>query len=364
MGWKAELIMIYDKIRIAVYFDQNKILTERFRNLKGAKWSPEYSVWHLPDNDNYRMQFGIPLKMTGKNVWAAIHEVNVPAMKMMEQQLHLKGMSLNTCRTYLSEFAQLLYILKNFPVNELTVDRLRDYFQYCRNIQKLSENAIHSKINAIKFYFEQVLGWEKFFIEVPRPKKHLILPKVVSEEKILMVLLDTPNLKHRTVLMTAYGCGLRVSEVVALKIIDVDFDRRQIFLERAKGKKDRYLPLGNFVLQLIKEYLRVYKPTGYLFEGQFSGTPYSRRSAQLVFKTALRRCGLPEHYTFHSLRHSYATHLLDNGTDIRFIKELLGHNNIKTTMRYTHVSQRSLSNIENPLDRIIRTIQEKKSMKE
>lgn len=358
MPWKAELKSIHGIIRIAVYFDRNKTLTDRFRKLKGARWSYSQKVWHLPDNDTYRIQFGIPLKMTGKNVWLQISDVNRQALLRMEQQLQLKGMSLNTCRTYMNEFAQLLYVLKNFPVDNLSVDRLRDYFQYCRNTIKLSENGIHCRINAIKFYFEQVLGREKFFVEIPRPKKHLILPKVVSEERILLVLIDTPNLKHRTILMTAYSCGLRVSEVVTLKTGHVDFDRRQLFLERAKGKKDRYIPLGNYVTELLRAYLNQYNPKGYLFEGQFTGAAYSKRSAQQLFKQAIRRCGLPDHYTFHSLRHSYATHLLDGGTDIRFIKELLGHNNIKTTMRYTHVSQRSLEKIENPLDKIIRVIQE------
>lgn len=361
MPWKAELKQIHGSIRIAVYFDKNPTLVNRFRKLKGSKWSNTHSVWHLPDNETYRMQFGIPQKMTGRSVWVHIHEINQPAMMLMEQQLQLKGMSLNTCRTYLNEFAQLLYTLKNHHVNNLTVERIRGYFQYCRNTLKLSENAIHSRINAVKFYFEQVLGNDKLFIEVPRPKKHLILPKVVSEEKILIVLMDTPNLKHRTVLMTAYSCGLRVSEVVALRLKHIDFDRRQLFLERAKGKKDRYIPLGNYVLQLLKVYVAEYHPQDYVFEGQFTGAPYSRRSAQLLFKKALNRCGLPSHYTFHSLRHSFATHLLEGGTDIRLIKELLGHNDIKTTIRYTHVSQRSLAKIENPLDKIIRQIEEKRS---
>jgi site-specific recombinase XerD len=157
--------------------------------------------------------------------------------------------------------------------------------------------------------------------------------------------------------MTAYSCGLRVSEVVAIKIQNIDFDRKQLFVERAKGKKDRYIPMGVYLMSLVKEYISYYKPTFYLFEGFSTGSNYGIRSAQVLFKQALHRCGLPAHYSFHSLRHSYATHLLDSGTDIRFIKELLGHNDIQTTIRYTHVSQRSLDKIENPLDKIIRSIQ-------
>lgn len=361
MIWKAELIELHGSQRIAVYFPYEKENTERFRKLIGARWSKTHQVWHLPDTETYRKQFGLELNLTGKRVWASIDPVNHHALKQMRQQLELLAYSDNTCRTYLNEFAQLLYTLKSYPVENLTSERLRDYFQYCKNKEKLSESAIHSRINAVKFYFEQVLGRERFFYDIPRPKKHRILPKVVSEEKILKVLIETPNVKHRTILMTAYSCGLRVSEVVAIKIQDLDFDRKQLFVYRAKGKKDRYIPLGNYVLNLIQAYLQQYKPTIFLFEGQFTGSCYSKRSAQILFKLALKRCGLPDHYSFHSLRHSFATHLLDSGTDIRFIKELLGHSDIKTTLKYTHVSQGSLDKIENPLDKIIRKIQEKGS---
>lgn len=357
MSWKAEIIEVNGRPRIAVYFPPNKEDTLRFRALVGAKWSSGLGVWHLPDNETYRKQFGLEPKMTGKRVWSAIHNNNHEAMLTMRQELELLSYSANTIRTYLNEFAQLLYVLKSFPVQNLSPERLRSYFQYCKNQEKLSENAIHSRINAIKFYFEKVLGRERFFYDIPRPKKHKLLPKVVSEEKVLKVLLDTPNLKHKTILMTAYSCGLRVSEVVALRLNCLDFDRKQIFIRKSKGKKDRYIPLGNYLIGLLKSYIHEYQPMEFLFEGQFTGGNYSPRSAQELFKSALKRCGLPDHLTFHSLRHSYATHLLDAGTDIRFIKELLGHNDIKTTIRYTHVSQRSLERIENPLDKIIRKIQ-------
>ena len=154
--------------------------------------------------------------------------------------------------------------------------------------------------------------------------------------------------------MTAYSAGLRVSEVVSIKVSDINSDRMQIFVNKAKGKKDRLVPLCKITLHLLREYYKAYKPKIWLFEGQIKGERYSIRSVQEIFVYYFRKLGIPKYVTFHSLRHSYATHLLENGTDIKYIQELLGHNNIKTTMRYTHVSIKSLNKIESPLDKIMR----------
>ncbi len=213
-------------------------------------------------------------------------------------------------------------------------------------------------MNALKFYYEQVLNKEKFFWEVPRPKKRLILPKVISEEKILKGLLSIENLKHRALLFTAYSAGLRVSEVVSLMVTDIDSDRMQIRIENAKGKKDRMVTLAKATLQILRDYFIEYKPTKYLFEGQHQHEHLATRTAQKIFQQAYKSLQLPASISFHSLRHSYATHLLENGTDIKYIQELLGHNDIKTTLRYTHVSKKELGRIESPLDKIMRQLSE------
>ncbi len=209
-------------------------------------------------------------------------------------------------------------------------------------------------MNALKFYYEQVLYKEKFFWEIPRPKKPYILPKVISEQKILKGLQSIDNLKHKAILFTAYSAGLRVSEVVRIKIADIDSDRMQIRIEAAKGKKDRMVTLAEATLAVLRVYYEQYKPKKYLFEGQNGEEHYSPRSAQQVFNQQFGRIGLPKYFSFHSLRHSYATHLLENGTDIKYIQELLGHNDIKTTLRYTHVSKKAIEKIESPLDKILR----------
>ncbi len=159
--------------------------------------------------------------------------------------------------------------------------------------------------------------------------------------------------------MLAYSAGLRVSEVVALKITDINSDRMQITIENAKGKKDRLVTLSNTALQILREYFIAYKPKDWLFEGQNTMEHYSTRSAQIIFKEAYKNLGLPPQCSFHSLRHSYATHLLENGTDISYIQQLLGHNDIKTTLRYTHVSKKEIGKIESPLDKIMRKREEK-----
>ena len=240
---------------------------------------------------------------------------------------------------------------KDYPVENCDAKKLRSYFLYCINELKLTEATMHSRINAIKFYFEQVLRQEKIFSEIPRPNKPSKLPKVINAKDIKKLFELTTNLKHNTMLKLCYGMGLRVSEIVQLKIKDIDSKNMQVFIERAKGKKDRYVNLPESILPQLRTYFIEYKPKKYLFEGQYGGQ-YTIRSAQRVFKDALEKAKINKDVGIHSLRHSFATHLLENGTDISFIQQLLGHNDIKTTLIYAHVSKKDLKKIKSPLDNI------------
>jgi len=280
--------------------------------------------------------------------------VNEHVLTSMKTQLVLKGYSKSTIKTYLGEISAFLGVIKNHDADSFDSDRIRAYLFYCHTVLMLSEATIHSRINALKFYYEQVLKREKIFIAIPRPKKHMQLPKVISEEKIITGLLTIDNLKHKTLLLLAYSSGLRVSEVVALKITDINSDRMQVSIVKGKGKKDRMVPLSKNILQILRKYYITYTPKFWLFESQNGIDHYSVRSAQIVFKNAFSKLGLPGNCSFHSLRHSYATHLLEAGTSLRYIQELLGHNDIKTTLRYTHVSKNAIENIESPLDKILR----------
>ena len=281
-----------------------------------------------------------------------INPVNAHVLPAMEQYLKLKAYSPSTIRTYLSEMTQLLVLLKNIPADDLTTAHLMRYFVFCFEKLHLKENTLHSRINALKFYFEQVLKREKFFWGIPRPKKPFILPNVLGEKEITGLFNAVTNLKHKAILFTAYSAGLRVSEVVNMKLQDISSDRMQIKIVAAKGKKDRYVGLSPVLLDVLRSYLRnsKHRPLTYLFESEIAGESYSSRSAQKVFQRAREKAGIRKDISFHSLRHSFATHLLEKGIDIRFIKDILGHFSIKTTERYTHVRKEQLVHITSPLD--------------
>lgn len=352
-------------------------LNKIFKTFGFVKFSNTHKGWYLPKNKDLLKQvvaaFAGIAKLDVEGLKLAVDEVaakqvnkikatvlsnitqhNAKQLELMLQTLILKAYSQATINTYRNEFLIFLQTIKTKKVDDFTPQRIKDYLQYCFDKLKLSESTLHSRMNALKFYYEKVLQREKFFWEIPRPKKRIILPKVISEEKIIKGLLSIQNTKHKVLLMTAYSAGLRVSEAVSIKVANIDSDRMQIFIEDAKGKKDRVVPLSKVALELLREYYKEYKPKEWLFEGQIKELPYSARTAQAVFNYYFEKIGIPKYITFHSLRHSYATHLLESGTDIKFIQELLGHNDIKTTLRYTHVSKKSLSKVESPLDKIMR----------
>ncbi|MFY7964528.1 MAG: tyrosine-type recombinase/integrase [Chitinophagaceae bacterium] len=374
--------------------EKNSKINAAFRKLGFVKFSDTHKGWYMPKNKELLQQLIqhtktiatiniSQLKQTSKlfvnrvevqsnnsttttnsalatntnqynTSYRKISEHNAQQLELFIQTLILKGYSQATIRTYKNEFAVFLQTLKEVKAENFTTQRIKDYLQYCFDTLKLTESTVHSRMNALKFYYEQVLKYEKFFWEIPRPKKRLMLPKIISEEKIIKGLLGIENLKHKVILMTAYSAGLRVSEVVTIKVQDIDSDRMQIFIEDAKGKKDRVVPLSKFALDLLREYYKDYKPQKWLFEGQNKREPYSVRTAQTLFNYYFKKIGIPKYNSFHSLRHSFATHLLENGTDIKYIQELLGHNDLRTTLRYTHVSKKSLHKIESPLDKIMR----------
>lgn len=240
------------------------------------------------------------------------------------------------------------------PASDFTVPRIKDYLQYCFEKLKLSENTLHSRMNALKFYYEQVLNKEKFFWEIPRPKKAVLLPRFFNQDEIVAILKATSNIKHKVMLMLACSAGLRVSEVVSIKTSNIDSKRMCIFVEQAKGKKDRMVPLSPIILIMLPEYWKEYKPVQkrYLFSGQHAGEPYSTRSLQLVLNAAKLKAGILKPGSIHALRHSFVTHLLDKGTDVTMIMKLLGHNDIKTTLRYLHVTNRDMLLVVSPLDNL------------
>lgn len=277
---------------------------------------------------------------------------NAHVIPAMHQHLKLKAYSQSTIKTYLNEMSQLLHLLKDIPADQLTPEHLKRYLVFCYEKLQLKENTLHSRINAMKFYYEQVLGREKFFWTIPRPKKPQLLPKLLSEDELTRLFNALTNKKHKAILFTAYSAGLRVSEIVKLKVADIDSSRMQIFVSQSKGKKDRYVGLSPIVLDILRSYIKTCtpRPLEYLFESEQTHTAYPIRTVQQIFTTAKQKAGIRKEVGVHSLRHSFATHLLEKGTDIKYIKDLLGHFDIKTTERYLHVSKKQLVNIVSPFD--------------
>lgn len=341
----------HNKKVIWVKFGYDKNLIDHLRSAVKAYWSASQKAWYVADNSYHRQLFGLKMEVVGKDVLLKISMTNMPEFQKYQNILTLKGYAANTIRTYSIEFAQLLYLLKDYPVQDLSADRLQSYFLYCHNELNLSENQIHSRMNAIKFYYEQVLHKPKMFFDIPRPKKPLLLPKSLNVKEVKRLFEVTKNLKHRIILQLCYGMGLRVSEIVNLKINDIDSKDMKVRIQRGKGKKDRIVNLPISILDNLQDYYQEYLPKDYIFEGQYGGQ-YSVRSVQLVFKDAMKKAKINKQIGIHGLRHSYATHLLELGTDITYIQKLMGHNSIKTTQIYTQVTDRSLSKVGSPLDRL------------
>lgn len=387
---EAKYVVHRGERRIMLRFEPAPEIQLILKNLIGSRWSKSLRSWHIPRSKTLYHDFlqRIPedwqVQITDSFTIEA-EEASVPRPKPasraelvgpvapkpvieriapqnrreLEKFIHLlelKAYSASTIRTYRNEFGSFLQALKQHVASSLSAEQVKRYVLFCINELRLSENSIHSRLNALKFYYEQVLRRDKIFVEIPRPKKPLILPKVLGENEIGRLFRALDNKKHKAILFTAYSAGLRVSEVVALELRHIDSDRMQIFVQNAKGKKDRYVMLSPVLLDILRNYINTWKPRPqkYLFEGNEPGEPMSSRSAQQVFIEAKRAAGLQKQLSFHSLRHSFATHLLENGVDIKYIKELLGHFSINTTNRYLHVKKDQLVNIQSPLDAIFR----------
>jgi len=339
-----------DKNIIWIKFPYNQALIDALRfRFPSARWSRSKKSWYLPDLMSIRSVLVMDKPEEHLKYMQSIHANNRDAFELYYNQLKLKAYSANTIRMYLAEFAHLLQIIKHYPVDDLSHKRLKDYFLYCVKVLKMRESKMNGKINAIKFYYEKVKHQPKMFFDIPRPKKPAKLPKMLSKKEIKRLFKQVKNTKHLLILKLCYGMGLRVSEIVNLKIEDIDSQRMQVLIAGAKGKKDRYVNLPESVLDSLRTYYRVYKPNHWLFEGQYGGA-YSSRSVQAIFKKAMLNAGIKKKIGIHGLRHSYATHLLESGADLRFIQQLLGHFSIKTTQVYTHVSKSALNNIKSPLD--------------
>ncbi|MFN5774210.1 tyrosine-type recombinase/integrase [Flavobacterium sp.] len=259
--------------------------------------------------------------------------------------------SVSTIRTYTQQFLQFL---RDFEYRDPKDITYKETVRYLASLMErgLSATSGHAMVNALLFYYNQVEQIPGYELKLPRPKKEKKLPTVLTKEECLLLFGVVENPKHKLLLLIGYGAGLRVSEIVNLEWRDILFAEHKIHIRNAKGKKDRMVMLPMRIVRSLEYYKETYQTKKYVFEGQFAGEPYSVRSVQEVMRMALKKTGLEKKATVHSLRHSFATHLLEHGTDIRYIQQILGHSSIKTTTIYTHISASAMNKIISPLDQI------------
>ena len=345
MTWTAKPIKHKGENRIAVYFEKNQDLIARIKQIEGARWSQQKTVWHLPDTIENRERFKIePLKNSLPSAEGIIQ------IEKFKQWLRSKRYSESTISTYSEALKSFLIFYREKSVATINNEDVIIYNNEYILKNKLSASYQNQTVNAIKLFFMTVRETKIEVDKIHRPKQAKLLPNVLSKEEVKLILNAHSNIKHRTMLSLIYSCGLRRGELLNLKPNDIDSKRGIVIIRQSKGKKDRIVPLSPKILEMLRDYYVISKPKTWLFEGQNVGEHYSEQSLQSVLKQALQKVGNTKPVTLHWLRHSYATHLLENGTDLRYIQELLGHNSSKTTEIYTHVSTKSIQQIKSPFD--------------
>jgi site-specific recombinase XerD len=267
----------------------------------------------------------------------------------MKMYMELKGYSPKTTKHYLGHISNYAKFYSKSP-DLLSEKEICGYLHYCITERHLTEGSVGAIYNALKIFYTKVLDRAWDITKIPRTKERRRLPVVLSPQEIKSIFDATKNIKHRAILMTIYSAGLRVSEACNLKVTDIDSKNMQIFIRQGKGKKDRYTLLSKANLEVLREYWNEYKPKENLFSGRYRTDSITARSVQKIFEYAMKKAGVTKKATVHTLRHSFATHLLDAGVDICYIQRLLGHTRITTTTIYLHLRRMDLLNIKSPLD--------------
>lgn len=351
----------------------------RLKRIPGHRWNPERKQWQLPDTPETRAALAeivaMPPSPPPRMIAVKPKQSNAPAtrprrpyvpgrdkpltlnpphplIKKVDDELVLRGMAYGTRKSYGQHLRNYFAWLTNAHIEaeQATREQIRSYVVEMATSGLVSASYCRGARAALVFLYETVLKRAEKVRDLPNMKRPSQLPVVLSREEVVRLFKVTSNLKHKALLMTAYSAGLRVGEVVRLKINEIDSDRMQIRVTAGKGAKDRYVPLSTRALEVLREYCRAFKPKDWLFPGDDPTDHLSERAAQHVFEDAKVRAGIKKKATFHTLRHSYATHLHEDGVDIRYIQDLMGHESIKTTELYTHVAERETERIKSPLD--------------
>jgi site-specific recombinase XerD len=363
-------LLIEGKKQIGIKYYPDKIVTQVIESLPGARWSEEFKMPYVSNTDDnleiiYKSFKGIAW-INGGHFYSKKGNRNnkplnidhyrkrklAPGYRACPEEyllkLELKKYSLNTARTYINCFEAYLQYYKDKDLLGLNEVDIRNYLQQLVASGK-SDSYINQSINSIKFYYEVVQGMPNRFYSIERPFKTQSLPTVLSKEEVTRMIGVTANIKHKCIIELLYSAGLRRSEVLTLTISDIDSNRMLIKVVNGKGRKDRFTLLGEHTLDNLRKYYLAYKPKKYLFEGE-KEQRYSATSVVKIVSRAAKKAGIQKKVTPHTLRHSFATHLLEAGVNLRNIQILLGHSSTKTTEIYTHIADSSFSGIKSPID--------------
>ena len=374
--------------RLFVNFDYNIELIEKVRAVPGRRYSSSYNAWHFPcDRGTWYVLKGIfptigemitpdfyDLKEEEVHPFApdelididkeqsknktkdrVIHRntltfIQQNAVEDLIKKLEVKRMSENTIRTYSSLFSQFLLYIKRDNLECVSTKDVEDYLLHMYHTKGISESYMNQIINAIKAYYEKVLGWPKLRFEIKRPKRPFQAIRPLTKTEVKALFDSVNNLKHKCILMLIYSAGLRISEACNLRVKDLFWERGLIHVVRAKGKRDRYTIMAEKMVPILKYYKKKYKPRYYLFEGQNPAMPYSPRSVQQFFGRAKKKSGIYPGASVHTLRHTFATHSMEQGMSIKEIQMLLGHKSIKTTSKYIYVNSKNFDGKISPFD--------------
>jgi len=307
---------------------------------------PTGKLKYITKGHSYRQRIDVLVSKFTKEQRPTIQ----PYIELLTRQHY----SWSTVTSYCKKMGQVMRYFKTNNLDQLSVDDINNFLYHLAK-RDVSSSALNVVFSAIKLYYERVALVDNFNIEkMKRPKKGRTLPTILSITEVERMLRSIRNLKHLSILYTIYGGGLRLNEIINLRVQDIHWERNQLLIHKGKGRKDRMVMLSSSLKELLERYFEDYKPQYWLFEGKDGNTNYNSRSVQAIVKKAAKKAGISRKVSPHTLRHCFATHLLDHGTDVRYIQELLGHRDIKTTLIYTHVTNKRIGEIESPLDRISR----------